>query len=810
METKNRKLEAQIRKGQELDKVERQLKALFSKAKKESTRNEYRYLYGLLFFQKGNISEAIKIFEEIVATEKPVKAAYLMLGKLYQQMGNTAKALAYLEKAFSVNYQKTYCQKLLIKYCYQTKDFVLVNNYVTSFYENLKPKKLLLMLRIEALAVLGLYHEAIGEYRKLKENMNLKPPEETWLTNLLNKIEKTKYEITYEANCQYFAADGNDYQEYKQVGFKICYFLNREFIYHCDTNRIIQVLDLESLKDLNLGLEDDDALLINNPDNINIFKHLEEVFTDVDSRQYRKRKGAIPVFVVEESISNWQLVLQMYNFNQLGGWHNLHFLIGANEEDLESFFLDEYVPLPNVLYGLNLDRMKNILNNTKIIKDETYHSRLQEVKKNYPHSKNNELQKILLVTSIYNEHLFHYAKILQNVLTQKGYTCLLYKEDSPYFKFTRYTDAKLLMEFQPDLVVHFFGIKEELETYNQIELPIISWLIFVKQLVGRYKQSAVGFKQRAFISGNPQNLDLLAQQGVAREELELINLPIDLSEVDLAPVQPKNALGIMEDLGDLEAIIRKTALRLSSQKPFKVDVNIEVFRELLSSLYFDSYTTYFSHNFSKPDLLVYQQLIATKLARYELSSVPRITKMIAEIFRREVEPALIKQIQIKWLLNEFKDDNLKIYGEGWEKDPALQKSYAGYFDYLDDLSHYRKMVLDNRINIYIGGRINNHSYMQPDLLYGLAFGGFFLVNDLLIKEYGSSLLEPFDHLLVTYSNQEDLVQKVYYYLEHEAERQKIIAKLQHHILKHFSIDKVVRAFLLKGKELLFPSSKLIN
>jgi hypothetical protein len=133
-----------------------------------------------------------------------------------------------------------------------------------------------------------------------------------------------------------------------------------------------------------------------------------------------------------------------------------------------------------------------------------------------------------------------------------------------------------------------------------------------------------------------------------------------------------------------------------------------------------------------------------------------------------------------------------IYGMGWEKDPDYSMFFKGELNSITYPEKYRNLVLKNKVNLLLRNRLKNRSYIQPDLINGIATGGFFLTGKWPIQvNDGDSVFNPFMGLLDSCASKADLLSKVDYFLNHEAERLKRAKDLQSYIIEQFSIGKII-------------------
>ena len=755
--------------------------------------------------QKKLIKEAIKVLEEAIKLEPGFFPVYFLLFNLAYQSQNYSQAKAYLEFCRAGGYQIKYVQKMLVKCSYKMHDFPAVLNYLSDFKDGLRPASLVWIVKIESLVRLQLTVEAEKIYRNQVGNHRISDVLREYLRELLSQNELNQYQICYLANQKFFRARDREFVDYEQVFFKVCRFLETDLVYHSETERIILAIEPQNGEN-QLRLETEDVLLIHNPGEIQVFEQLKKILYQVPTENHLKRITAIPVLIVEEELENWQLMMQLFDFNQLSEWMNLHFSIGSSTKAIEELFLDENLPLPNLLYGIGLDQLRESLEKVKIRQDELFEQRLKLVKADYCLNPVGQIKRILVITSVLNDSLKYYGQLLHSYLNAQGYQSILYTETAPYFKFTNNIDLKMLESFRPDLIIHFFAAQEELEVFKDLSIPYFTWLIFEKRIIPSIMKSE---QQHLFVSGGKILKECLIQSGYPSQQISELRLPVTSSEI-LATIEKNwtNEVGIVANLGNLKVILENITLILYEKLNTKQPIVREELGKVFEAIYFEMYLLLYC-DFKKLTSEAYREMISRNFTKCQLYFDDLSIQIITTFLRQELEEQILKLVQLKWITNEHRSLKLSIYGKGWERVYGLADFYEGSLNPLGNLELYQELVRKNKINLYIGSQINNASYLQPDLLNGIAAGGFFLVNDLLVKEYGESSLGSFVGRLITYQSKEDLLVKIRYYLEHESERMALAQELQVYVLNSFQVDKVFGEMLNKVQTTVLNEERLL-
>ena len=66
---------------------------------------------------------------------------------------------------------------------------------------------------------------------------------------------------------------------------------------------------------------------------------------------------------------------------------------------------------------------------------------------------------------------------------------------------------------------------------------------------------------------------------------------------------------------------------------------------------------------------------------------------------------------------------------------------------------------------------------------------------MLVKELGEEVLKPFGGFLETYTDKEELINKIRYFIENDDERAIRAKKLQAYIIENLKIERVISVLL---------------
>lgn len=773
-----RQFEARIRNSAGLDEIQRQLETII----KQDGRNdidEYQYLYGLVLSKTGQLEKAYDIMNKLVIKDNTNAKAWFLAYRIVAQLHFFNISQFLLKKCLELNYKSEYCKKMLIITAFRAKEYMVVNNYISEFENQLQPRSFYMGMRVACLASMKLYGEAEKAYQALIDNHRLRPSLRKRLADLLANRVETDFERTFQSNIAFFKDRGLEFEDYPQARFKNCLYLNGEYIYDSQRQRFMPVPD--EIENDTLEIVVEDTLLICDTDNVKLYQQLKDYLKKDRSEAERQKILLTPIFVVEHQVDHWQLLMQKFDFTGLSEWRNLHFLIGIEAQDLERLYQDVSVPLPNVLYGTNLDEIKLLLEKVKAEREVSYRQGMESLKEYYQSRENQRCQKVLVVTSIADQVAIKYGEALVKYLTEQGYECKLNYEKPPYYKFSKYSDLTILKEFLPDLVVHLFALQEELEACKDLAIPFIHWRLADRPLTNSIMADCP--LELILVHGDQKSRAQLVSKGFQGEQIREIPLPfLPRAGESMVKQETKGQVAIIADIKEQRPIVENLATIilgiLAGQNYSKPDI-IAVF----NTIYFKIYTQLLNQGSFLQNDALFSEIIEAELIKSNLEIGKQMTDMVTALFRRELEDTIMTIAQVNWVLNAKEDYDLRLYGKGWGHDPSFNQYFQGNLEPLSD--QYQQTILGNKIILYTGLFKKNGSLMQSDLINGIAAGGFFLANGCFT---GEPIMPPFGGLLEIYRNKAELLQKLDYYLNHERERLERVDQLRKYIRENHRIE----------------------
>jgi hypothetical protein len=784
-------LERQIKAGADLAGLQRKLESALSH-QDTSKRGSVLYCYGLLLQKTGQTARAVDMLEESVKNGFAQGKAYFILYRIYYRTQNYSKALECLEQCRKLDFKAKYCRRMQLKINYQTCNWVAANNLAVEHAAEFSHRKLLLIVRIICCCNMDLHLEARRIYQCLAADYKISGKTAELLEKLLAHNQVTQYEMTYRENRKFFSEQLDlNMPEYAAVQHKVSRFLSGEYVFDNQSGYMLAGVNHVDAIDMKLSLQD--CLAIYNTDNSKIFEHLAEALERYEASVNQRQLTELPIYVMEEDLRNWCFLAQLFDFRRLQGWRNLHYFI-AVPSGISEIFMVEDIPWPNSFYGTEVHNFTESLLKIKQEKDKILQNRVQNLKQYYDNliPAREKPQKILVISSMKEAVLSFYGQALQTYLQETGFDCRFYSENALYQRFTTYSMAKILDEFRPDLAIHLFGVQEELEVFNELSIPFVSWLLMEKQFPEKLAPHCPN--QQIWITGNLNAQKVLIDKGYRTEQLREINLPVfPARRPTAAPERAKRGIGIFADLDDLETIIEDLGTVVQGFLFMKTHpASVPVITAVFKAVYFQVYAQLNREELQTMELAAYQKILAENFHKRDVILSEDEIQTLAGFAKTEFEKVIFKLLQVKWLIHEFKDCGVTLYGSGWEKDPAYQNVCGGDPCFISAPELFENIVQSHSVNLWLGTRVKNKSYLQPDLIQGIAAGGFFLVGKWPAPEEEPSLFKPFSGLLESYASQKEMVKKVGFYLNHPDECLKRANGLRKYVEDHFNLGEIVK------------------
>jgi hypothetical protein len=319
--------------------------------------------------------------------------------------------------------------------------------------------------------------------------------------------------------------------------------------------------------------------------------------------------------------------------------------------------------------------------------------------------------RILGITSRYTTFLQHSMRDWLAGMQRLGHETKLLIEPADHIMLGSFGYAKGILDFKPDLIVLIDHYRTELGKIPAA-LPTVMWVQdrlqnIYSALGGSSQQDrdyCLGFGRLHLSSkyGYPARRFLSSIVGVNEQRFEQTELTsndlqrfgCDVSYVSHASA-PANRL-----------------LREHIQK------NLPTAAKLFDDMYQQMEAWYAAGGICLSEPALSQMLTGSMTCTATFLDDVAFAEVV-QFFNQSINNAMFRHQTLQWLAEL--DLNLHIWGNGWEKHPALARYARGVADNQADL---RKIYLASRINI----QVTPHGVVHQRLLDGLAAGGFFLLR----------------------------------------------------------------------------------
>jgi hypothetical protein len=313
------------------------------------------------------IQPAQAVNDSRMAVEANLGEKTFELFRSSQACNDLVMANQYLEQCQRLNVKPAYCLRRLIKNHYLTRNYIRANNLITRYQAGamageLPGRSFYRLLKLECLCRLGLSSDARREYSWLLQDQRTgvsrdKQIQYARMRELHTERPRNLYQEMYQRNREFFReiTEGVNFDDYGQIRFKVFPFISGVFIYDNQTGEIFPGIPTSPNCDLKIAPED--VLCIHNPNNPAVFQCLHKCLSGND----REAIARIPVFIIEDSLENWHLMMQLFEFKSLSDWPDIYICIAPSDEALYNLFRDENTPLPNIYYGTEPERFGRLL-----------------------------------------------------------------------------------------------------------------------------------------------------------------------------------------------------------------------------------------------------------------------------------------------------------------------------------------------------------------------------------------------------------------------------------------------------------------
>ncbi len=495
----------------------------------------------------------------------------------------------------------------------------------------------------------------------------------------------------------------------------------------------------------------------------------------------------IPLYLVFDRVY-WELFLQLYDIKDLLKKNRIVCLVG--EQALKGYFKEPMVMFPDWIFGDDFhgryqlmlkQAMKEIeiQNEENIKKIEGYYavsgdSILESIQKGKP--------RILFYTSHFTTAVQYHCRDCMQSAARLGCEVKMLKERDGIHRTFDGDLIQYIEGFKPDII---FCIDHFRFEYSVVPKEII-WVTWIQDPL-RYimdKDTPLKLTEKDFLINHFTTWKKFKEIGY--EEKSLIDAPIPANHYIYKPYLLTEDEKIYEcdicfvcHASDVDTHIAQ--IMKNTSKEFREIVFI-VYKGYQQFVYETGTIFYTEEKFAEYIGGVWDRC-------YNFSIHPDILRVLVQDMCEVFNNKVFRQTLVDWILDAG-FTNIKLWGNGWTTEEKYKKYAMGPAENGETLS-----------KIYQASKIvlgNNMGSTAPARVWESMLSGAFYMCNYIPEEADwtdiRKILEV-DKDVVMYYNQEDLIQKLHYYLEHEEERKKMAKRGREVALEKMTYDVLMQKVL---------------
>ncbi len=494
----------------------------------------------------------------------------------------------------------------------------------------------------------------------------------------------------------------------------------------------------------------------------------------------------IPMYLVYDRLY-WILSLQLYDFSGLIDTGRIVFLIG--QKVFCEYLLDTQVIMPNRIQMEQESEYLELLKKIAYHKDLEYRENKQKIAEYYAgreaeideHIRSGK-PRILFLTSRFTTILQYHTRDCMEYAKRLGCETRLMIEKDGIFRTTNYDTQKVLLEFKPDIV---FCIDHYRAEYQDIpaELVWVTWIqdalpqsTLDQEIVDKTGKRDVVFSM--FIS------DLCGKQWKMNYK-DVLEMPVPVNtrlyhNWELSS-EERNAYACdiciiangTDYWDEIEDYLRGASVEVAESCKAVIEVYMELMKK--EKFYYGAEENY--------------QLIQYIANELQIPFRESFLRKLSDEISMRIYYRRYKSLVAEWLIDAG-FTNLKLYGNEWANNEKFVPYAMGVIENGEKLS---KAL--NSAKISIG--LHPHVSLPSKLLESISSGTLYIAHHIPQEHDLANAREYFeeDKELLYYYSKQDLVEKVDYYLQHEAERQKIIEAGQRRIREDLTYEQMIKKMI---------------
>lgn len=490
----------------------------------------------------------------------------------------------------------------------------------------------------------------------------------------------------------------------------------------------------------------------------------------------------IPFILIYDELE-WNLMLQTMNIDE---WILLDRVVFIHEkEGVESYLNDKQNQYPqiyindnkyeSVFYNCFEQLIKQDVENQTKIK-EYYENNAEKIKENIK----NHRTKILFYTCRFSTALQYHIRDCNEAAQRLGYETYVLIETHRTRGIPYCLIRQILSEFKPDILFLMDHFRFENENLFPKEIVVICW---AQDLMPHVMSKGTPGKllERDFVISMMCDWKPFKEIGYTGKQL--ISQPLPANDKIYYP-KTISKDELQKYGADVCMICHGGNLDASIQEA------IGGYEGILYDILYDAYNSYANYAKETENIFLEEEVIRgffDEFAKkfYQIILNDNLLDYIVKNVLTRFNPTLYRQMLAEWIIAE-KDINLKLWGNGWtqvEKYKPYAMGAAPNGEIMSKILQSTKIVIGNNIALTGAARTAE----------SLLSGTFYLSNKSVPKH---DLCNIFQWIkegeeLETYSNRQELIRKIRYYLQNEEEREKKAEIGRRAAMEHLTYDSFI-------------------
>ncbi len=604
------------------------------------------------------------------------------------------------------------------------------------------------------------YQDAIISFIEcVNENNNKIAEQLIWECYYLPNKENYRkiYEHNRKSILKYEYFIGSELREFSDLDFLLIWRDKNFIVYYCNNKFNYNYLE----KEVN-GFDEEGVIYIHN--NINI-----RLLIEIEKKAFNRilLTSKTPLYIYYEQQSLMEFLIEFEEFEQLFLSGRVVFIIG-NDMNLKFFsnyqaILPDYIiskdiSFKNTFIKINNERKRDFYKYKNEI--DTYYSGNKLIKYNIKNKK----PKILFLTSRFTTVLQYHTKNCLEAIKEMGLEARVLLEEKDIYEIPGVLCYQNISELKPDIIFILDHFRFE-HCFAPDEVFFVTW---IQDLLPNILDENTPKK----LNSN----DLVLNHFITWDKVQELGYGKYCKMMD-API-PAN-----------EKIYKPYELTQEEKNKYSADICFVCHgadTEDFISEFPNKFQERQIQNLVKQILLVYKEYVK-KTSKF-LYTQDEFTEYVKESFddlgtgREKIidyvanemfevfNQRLFRTTVVDWLI-EAGYTNLKLWGNGWLKDPKYSKYAMGPAENGKTLS---KIYQASKINIGNNIMTTSAARAWECMLSGGFYMSNFIPTDADVTDIRKILTLGED--VVCFRNREDLLDKVDYYLSHEEERQIMIER----------------------------------